>query len=196
MLNTLSGNGEAQRNGLQQAFSDGLGMPVTIGALNKFNAIPQFYIDMNDIQAGSIHEGYYLNAEQFVVAFSLFDIFFNKKTIQEFQIKNGEFRIPNLSEDIFKNVNVQILRPELTKPARLFLQATLKEKPIEITISMHHSISNLNYNYNLSNKEQIIAKSGTCEITGTFDQSAMQPFIWNLPTTINDDCVTIISLFK
>ena len=196
MLNTLAGNGDAQRNGLQQAFSDGLGVPVTIGRLNKFNAIPQFHIDIQNFMAGSPNGDTYLQAEQFIVAFSLLDILFNKKTIQELKITNAEFKIPQISKQNFKNTTIQILQPELTKPARLFLTGLVNDKPIELSLTMQHDISNLNYNYSLSNKEIITAKSGACEITGTFDQSAPDPFTWNLPAALNDDCAALIALVQ
>ena len=196
MLSSMSGKGESQRKGLEQAFTDGLDMPVTIGTLNYFNAIPQFKIDAASFKAGTKFDKTYIIADQVILGFSLWDIVRNQKTIQEFTILNADIAMPAITNQKFEKTNIRILQPELTKPARLYLNGITGGHKIELSITMQTRVTNLLNNYYLSDKEIIMAKSGACEINGLFEKNNTPPMKWDMPKTPNKNCKPVLDLIK
>jgi hypothetical protein len=194
IMNSISGNGDAQRRGLEQAFSDGLKMPVTIGTLNDFNVVPQFKIDASLFKIGTANDPLYLMADQIVISFSLWDMLLNEKTIQEFTIKNAEFMLPFITSETIENSTIQILRPEPVNPARLYLNGKIKEKPVELYLTLQSELTNTHYNYKLAPEEVVILKMGNCKLNGKFIQEQSSHFKWDIPAAVPSDCLTFKNL--
>jgi hypothetical protein len=190
IMNSISGSGDAQRRGLEQAFSDGLKIPVTIGTLNDFNVVPQFKIDASLFKIGTPNDALYLMADQIIISFSLWDMLLNKKTIQEFTIQNADFILPFITSETIQNSTIQILRPEPVNPARLYLNGKIKGKPIELYLTLQSELTNTHYNYKLAPEEVVTLQMGNCNLNGKFIQEESPHFKWDIPAAMPSDCLT------
>ncbi len=87
VVNTISGTGDMQRSGLQQALSDVTGTKVNITKLTQFNVFPQFAIGFEGIDGvgAGIDTGFSIG--EFTYAKSFWDWFLNNETsIQKLDI--------------------------------------------------------------------------------------------------------------
>ena len=195
MLNMVSGTGEPQKQGLEKAFSDSLGVPVSIGTLNKFNAFPQFIIDVSDLESTQNEQTNPVKAKHISIAFSLFDLLQGKKTIQKFDIEGGEFFNPSFSKEHFTNISTKINPPTIENNQALFIAtARVDHKDLKISIPMKHQKSGVDFNYSIQQPVNIKAEYASCEIMGKMDGS--NKFQWDIPSKPNKDCTTFLALFK
>lgn len=194
-VNTLSGTSGSQKEGLEQAFSDALQMNVTIKRLNKFNIIPQFSIDMSNFTAQSSDGKSSIKADNITIAFSALDLIREKKTIEDFAIRNGELNAPQISKTIFKNIDIKILVPELATPARAIMTGQANGKDISLSMTMHHKLNNMRYSYFLNDSEAITATYKKCTISGTYNLNNQNKVTWNQIDNKNKDCKILSELF-
>ncbi len=89
VVNTISGTGDMQRSGLQQALSDVTGTKVNITKLTQFNVFPQFAIGFEGIDGVGVSADTGFSIGEFTYAKSFWDWFFNNETsIQKFNVVN------------------------------------------------------------------------------------------------------------
>lgn len=193
LLNLISGGGESQRRGLEQAFSENFGVPMTMRTLNKFNAFPQFIIDASDISSAPNEKNRLIKADQVAIAFSLWDLLQNKKTIQELTIKNGEILIPEFSPHHFTQIETSIITPTIdNRQAKLQASAMVKGKKLNLSIPLEHKKSGIHFNYSIVQPTLITARYGTCDISGNI--KANNVFEWDQKNKKNNDCNEFLKL--
>ena len=87
-LSILSGTSDAHRHGLEQAMSNIFRTNVRIIELKSFNLLPQFLVDVQDVQGVPTSGTGAFFAKRITVAFALLDILRKKGMIEDFQIED------------------------------------------------------------------------------------------------------------
>jgi hypothetical protein len=195
ILNLVSGTGDPQRRGLEQAFSDSLGVTISIGTLNNFNVLPQFTIDISDLKSDKNEHQKIIEAGRIRIAFSLLDLLQNKKTIQNLDIDKGKFYYPAFSANEFTNISSKIEPPTINNNQATFTAtATINENTLNISIPMNHTKSGINFNYSIRHPVQIKATYKSCVTMGTMKTDGK--IEWDISTSSNTDCSQFLELFR
>lgn len=87
-LQLVSGNGESQRKGLENAFSMTLQGTAQIKTLHSFNLMPQFNIELEGLDVSGMPQGGTLTADKLHVAFGLIDLSRGTRKIEVFSVQD------------------------------------------------------------------------------------------------------------
>ena len=87
-LQLVSGNGESQKKGLENAFSLTLQGTAQIKVLHSFNLMPQFNINLEGLDVSGMPQGGTITADKLHVAFGLIDLSRGTRKIEIFTAQN------------------------------------------------------------------------------------------------------------
>ncbi len=84
----VSGNGENQKKGLENAFSMALQGTAKITTLHSFNLVPQFNIDVEGLNVEGMPQNGTFSADKLHIAFGLLDLSLGTRKIEVFAAQN------------------------------------------------------------------------------------------------------------
>ena len=87
-LKIVSGTSDTHKRGLEQAFSQIFEGQASFGSLKQFNLIPQFAIEIENLQILNVKGNGNLIAEHFLIAFGPIDLMTKSRLIENFNIQN------------------------------------------------------------------------------------------------------------
>jgi hypothetical protein len=168
MLGLVSGTGDAQKSGLEQALARALDAKTTIGTLKEFNIAPQFSVAAENITAQTNKTNKQISLGYGRVAFGLFDIITSKRTIEDIELKDlksdGEIWGP-------QPVTLKLLKiddSDLARKPRLTFSGTYGTETMTGWIEMEKKINWLRPNFRFTKQNKMEMHLGNISIEGNF----------------------------
>jgi len=136
VLSIVSGRSDMHREGLEQAFSGAFGGQAHIGTLRWFNFFPQLAIDVGNVDVAHIKGGGPLHIENLQLGFSALDLFFERRTISTFHLKNLELPSGTYLPLVFKIADATIERGPDVGAARFSFYGFYNGRILDGQVSM------------------------------------------------------------
>lgn len=168
VLGLVSGTGESQKNGLEQALARALDAKTTIGTLKEFNIVPQFSIAAENITAQINTGNKQISLGYGRIAFGFFDILTSQRTIEDIQLRDlksegGVWGPYPLTIDSLKiSENAAFSSP------RLSFSGTYGPEAMTGWIGMKKEVNWLRPSFRFSEENATELHFGNVSLTGTF----------------------------
>lgn len=168
MLGLISGTGDAQKHGLEQALARPLDAKATIGTLKEFNIAPQFSVAAENITAQTNKGNKQISLAYGRIAFGLFDILTSKRTIEYIELKDlksdGDVWGPHpLTMSLLK-----IDDSDSSRPPRLTFNGTYGTETMAGWIEMEKEVNWSRPSFHFTEKNNMEMHLGNITVTGNF----------------------------
>ncbi len=168
VLSLISGTGESQRHGLEQALARALDAKATIGKLKEFNIAPQFSVAAEDITAQTNKANKNISLGYGRIAFGLLDILTSKRTIEDIELRDlksdGEVWGP-------RPVTLSLLKiddSDSTRKPRLTFSGTYGSEAMKGWVEMEKEINWLRPSFHFTEQNNMEMHLGNITIIGNF----------------------------
>lgn len=168
VLGLVSGVGEPQRHGLEQALARALDAKATIGTLKEFNIAPQFSVAAENITAQTNKANKQISLGYGRIAFGLLDILTSKRTIEDIELRDlksdGEIWGPH-------PVTLSLLKiddSDLARKPRLTFSGTYGTETMNGWIEMEKEINWSRPSFHFTEQNNMEMHLGNITITGNF----------------------------
>lgn len=168
MLSILSGTSDAHRHGLEQAMSDMFRSRVKIGSLTTFNILPQFLVEMENVEAQTVESDIRYSIEKARVAFSFADIFFERKTIEDFQLTNLKLGAGLVGPQDVVIEQAGIIPGDTKTPPRVVAQGTYGGVKFTASIEIDRVRAPGRPSYKIGKSNPAVFTMGEFRLTGKF----------------------------
>ncbi|OIN86867.1 MAG: hypothetical protein AUJ12_04460 [Alphaproteobacteria bacterium CG1_02_46_17] len=165
-LSMLSGTGDAQKAGLEDAFGKALSATVTFGELEFFNIFPQFTIKVKEFRGIYDGEKSDIYADHISLSFDFIDLITKQKKINQFNVDNLSVGKGDWFDQPITNATIKIEPLEQDK-ARLQINGQYGDRPIDISVAMEKK-SSLPPSYMFSSENHFDLTIGKTEVHGVF----------------------------
>lgn len=169
IINIISGTGDVQKRGLEQALSDLTGAKVEIGTLQQFNLFPQFIISLEGISGapGEKHPGFV--ADRLSFGKSFWDWLLNRASrVQEIEIKGLKTKPGAVGPDSLEIDSLSISKAEAGTPPKLELDGRYGTESFSATLDLGIADSGYIPTYVFGRGESLVARIGDFHLTGRF----------------------------
>lgn len=166
-LKIVSGTSDSQKKGLEQAFSQLFQGNATFGTLKAFNLIPQFSIEIDNLQISGIKQTGKIEAEKLLVSFGPLDLVMKNRLIEEFHLTNLK-----ISEGVYTPMaialdDVGIYPNEKKDAAALTFNGHYGDKEIKGSFSMMMT-SDIRPKFSFAEKNEFVMNLGAVQMSGLF----------------------------
>lgn len=167
-LHLLSGTGDAQKSGLEDAFSKALGGKVRFDKLEKFNIIPQLAVEVSGFHATYDNNLGNIDADQLAFSFSFIDLIRKKHTIDSFDISNMKIEAGTFFDTSVSFGKMGIEPATADKPAEFVALGKFGTLPMELRVDMTEDKDNIPAHYSFGTENDFDMNIGKTYIDGTF----------------------------
>jgi len=186
-LKVVSGTSDTHKRGLEQAFSQIFRGEAKFGALKSFNLIPQFSIEIDNLEILGMNDKKGLTAESTGIFFGPIDLVTKNRMIEGFYLKNlsvSEGVLTPLSLDL---TDASIYPNDDKKTARFSFSGLYGGKALKGQIAMTMT-SAVRPKFSFNDTNDMMFTIGGIDITGQFSPYVTNgPLISNLTFTYPDD---------
>ncbi len=165
-LSMLSGTGDAQKAGLEDAFGKALNATVTFGELESFNIFPQFTIKVKEFRGIYDGEKSDIYADHISLSFDFIDLITKQKKINQFSADNLSVGKGGWFDQPITSATIKIEPFEQDK-ARLQITGHYGDRPININVTMK-KINSMPPSYMFTSENNFDLTIGKTEIHGVF----------------------------
>ncbi len=167
VVNTISGTGEMQRAGLQQALSDVTGSKVSITKLTRFNVFPQFAIGFEGIDGVGASTATGFSIGEFTYAKSFTDWFLNNETaIQVLSISQFKTNAGVIGPQVLEITKAQIIPATASERPYLKADGLYGAQKFSARFDLTQTQFGMIPNYEIGKGEKFEVQLGDFNITG------------------------------
>lgn len=167
VLSLISGTGETQKKGLEQAFGEFLSSQVSFQKLNRFNIIPQLTIDISGLNATPNVGSGLLSADRVAFSFNASDLLFKKGRLLDFTIENLNIASTTFSNYPAQYEYIKIFPESGNIKAHMGAIGSYGPVPVTFSVDVGHS-QNAMPTYYFEDHNPLKFTMGKSEIVGDF----------------------------
>lgn len=187
VVNTISGTGDMQRSGLQQALSDVTGTKVSITKLTRFNVFPQFAIGFEGIDGVGASADTGFSVGEFTYAKSFGDWFFNNETsIQTLNIAQLRTNAGVIGPQIFEITKAEIIPAADKEQPYLKAEGLYGAQKFSARFDLTQTQFGMIPNYEIGTGKKFEVQLGDFNVTGKLLYKKKEVKLQDVTLRIND----------
>lgn len=187
VVNTISGTGDMQRSGLQQALSDVTGTKVSITKLTRFNVFPQFAIGFEGIDGVGASADTGFSVGEFTYAKSFGDWFFNNETaIQTLSIAQLRTNAGVIGPQIFEITKAEIIPAADKEQPYLKAEGLYGVQKFSARFDLTQTQFGMIPNYEIGTGKKFEVQLGDFNVTGKLLYKKKEVKLQDVTLRIND----------
>lgn len=171
-LNMLSGTGDAQKGGLEDAFGKALGATVHFDRLEAFNILPQFTVEISGFHASYPSGEGDIDADHVAFSFNLLDLILKKRTINRFEIENANIHKGGWFDKEVIVENTELLAKENNSMSGLAMRGKYGDRPLTFNVSLEQKINSVPPSFFFGENNQFELAIGSTHVKGMFSPFA------------------------